>query len=168
MTPSPKGWTLDTYAAHSDAMRACEEKFQAERDRRYTEVKAAKEQAEHVALVLARQIQTYKDEQANELREQINRERGLYASHVDLTALAEKFTVMHQPMLEFMASQRGRVGGAGDNRTIIAWVVALLVSLIAIGSFVFDQRAPATAQPQIIYVPAPPGTLMPSPQQQPK
>ena len=56
----------------------------AERDQRYAEVKAAEEKALKVketadlkALDLASQIQTYKDEKANELREQISSERGL-------------------------------------------------------------------------------------------
>ena len=64
-----------------------ERRWLQERDRRYTEVKLAeekalrvKEEADREALELARQIQTYKDQQANELREQINRERNLYAS----------------------------------------------------------------------------------------
>src|SRR6186997_467936 len=45
------------------------------------------------ALRLAREIQTYKDEKANELREQINRERILYATKDDLKAAVEKFEV---------------------------------------------------------------------------
>ena len=30
-------WTIETYAAHNEAMRLVEEKFQNERDKRYTE-----------------------------------------------------------------------------------------------------------------------------------
>ena len=58
-----------------------------ERDRRYTEVRAATDKALQVAsekdalaLGLAREIQTYKDEKANELRSQIEGERGNYAT----------------------------------------------------------------------------------------
>lgn len=186
MTPKPTGWTLDTYAAHNEALRASEEKFQAERDRRYAEVKAAegqalnvKEKADRDALGLARQIQTYKDEKANELREQINRERGFYASKDDLAALADKFTAMHEPVVAFMARGAGSSAGASDTWKMISLGLSILLSLIALGTFVFvtqrartpdpvttaileelkNLRAPA---PQIIYTPAPPGTQLPS------
>jgi hypothetical protein len=63
----------------------------AERDQRYAEVKAAEEKALKVketadlkALDLASQIQTYKDEKANELREQISQERSLYVTRDQL------------------------------------------------------------------------------------
>ncbi len=60
-------------------------------DRRYAEVNVErekalkiKEEADKAALGLAREIQTYKDEKANQLREQINSERGVYATKEDL------------------------------------------------------------------------------------
>lgn len=56
-------------------------------DQRAIEIK---ETADAKALDLARQIQIYKDEKANELRAQIESERGNYATRVDLSALAEK------------------------------------------------------------------------------
>lgn len=38
-------WTLESYIIHSEALRASDEKFQTERDRRYTEVGIEKEKA---------------------------------------------------------------------------------------------------------------------------
>jgi hypothetical protein len=80
-------WTVETLRVYHEALRAAEEKFQVERDRRYKEVKEEqekalkiKETADLAALGLAREIQTYKDEKANELREQINKERNLYVT----------------------------------------------------------------------------------------
>jgi hypothetical protein len=62
-------------------------------DRRYAEVALEREKAlrikddaDKTALSLAREIQTYKDEKANELREQINSERGIYATKSELQA----------------------------------------------------------------------------------
>src|ERR1700684_1324704 len=87
------GWTLDTYAVHNEALRMADERFMAERDRRYLEVNIEKEKALKIketadlaALSLAREIQSYKDEKANQLREQIGGERGLYATKTDLAA----------------------------------------------------------------------------------
>jgi hypothetical protein len=91
------GWTVETWAAHTEALREGDLRFDEERDRRYTEVSIEKEKALKIketadlaALGLAREIQTYKDEKANELREQINSERGLYATKDDLQAAVEK------------------------------------------------------------------------------
>lgn len=147
MTDTVKGWTVDTYAAHNEALRAAESQFQNERDRRYAEVKAAeekallvKQRADDQALSLAREIQTYKDEKANELREQISSERGNYATKADLISLGEKFDALHKPVVEFMASASGRGIGLNDGRTLIGWIIALVVGLIAIGTFVFRNK----------------------------
>jgi hypothetical protein len=102
--PGRNGWTFDTLKIltderqhHSTELHRAEERFQAERDLRYKEVNVErekalkiKEEADKVALDLARQIQTYKDEKANELREQISSERGSYATKDDLRAAVEK------------------------------------------------------------------------------
>jgi hypothetical protein len=72
-------------------------------DRRYAEVGLAraealkiKEAGDAKALELARQIQDYKDTKANELREQISRERGAYVSQ-------DQF----KPIADYVASQQG-------------------------------------------------------------
>jgi vacuolar-type H+-ATPase subunit H len=129
-------WTIDTYAIHNEALRAAEEKFQQERDRRYAEVKSAeekalrvKEQADRDALGLAREIQTYKDEKANELREQISRERGNYASQADLRAAVEKIEATMGPVLTFVSSQQGSGKGIRD---LMGWIVAAAMLVIAL------------------------------------
>lgn len=90
------GWTLETYKEYVDALRAADERFYKERDRRYSEVSVEKEKALKIketadlaALGLSRDSQTYKDEKANELREQISSERGIYATKEQMdTAIA--------------------------------------------------------------------------------
>src|SRR5580765_2268989 len=155
----PVGWTLETYAAYSEALRVAEEKFQQERDRRYAEVKSAeekalrvKEQADRDALGLAREIQTYKDEKANELREQINRERGLYATKSDISALNDKFEAAHKPVVEFMSSAQGRGLGVTSSWTVVIGAVALIVGLLTVGTFVFAGKS---STPTSISVPPP-------------
>src|SRR6187399_2548243 len=105
-------------AEHLAALRAADEKFHAERDRRLTEVATErekalkiKETADLAALGLAREIQTYKDEKANQLREQINSERGHYATKADLSASMEKIEATIGPVLTYVSRAQGQ--GAG-------------------------------------------------------
>ncbi len=161
--PQNNGWTIQTYAAHNEALRLAEEKFQAERNLRYAEVKAEqekalqiKEKADEAALNLARDIQVYKDEKANELREQINSERGLYATKGDLQAVSEKIEATIKPLSEYVSTNRGKGEGISLSWAVLLGTVALIAALFAM----FTRQ---TAQPpQILYsVPAPPGTMLP-------
>ena len=121
-----------------------EEKFQTERDRRYAEValereKALKikEEADKAALGLAREIQQYKDEKANELRSQIERERGSYTTQGDLRGAVDKIEATIKPLAEYVTAQQGgpraitsamliaSVGAVATILTIIAIIVAL-------------------------------------------
>jgi hypothetical protein len=111
---------------HIEALRAQDLRFEQERDRRYSEVKEEqekaikiKETADLAALELAREIQTYKDEKANELREQISSERGLYATKDDLAGAIEKV-------------QAERRTGGLDSRALVYGVLFLLLTLGAI------------------------------------
>jgi hypothetical protein len=111
------------------------DRFFEERDRRYTEVgiereKALKikETADLAALGLAREIQTYKDEKANELREQINSERGLYATKDDLTAVSEKLEATIKPLAEYVSGDRGRNSGIGLSANIVVTIVTILIA----------------------------------------
>jgi len=135
------GWTIDTWVAHTVALRAADDQFNAERDRRYTEVKNAeekalkiKEQADRDALSLAREIQSYKDEKANELREQISSERGEYASKGDLVAAVEKIEAQLKPINEYIASDRGRGSGVLASWQVMIAVVGLFFTLLGIAS----------------------------------
>jgi beta-phosphoglucomutase-like phosphatase (HAD superfamily) len=126
------GWTLDTLAYHEQAMREAA-------DRRYAEVAAErekalaiKERADRDALGLAREIQTYKDEKANELREQINSERGLYATKDDVAAATAKLEETIKPLAAFVAGQYGRSAGIGMFATVIAATITVLSSSAAV------------------------------------
>jgi hypothetical protein len=100
------------------------QEFSAERDQRYAEVKAAEEKALKVketadlkALNLASQIQTYKDEKANELREQISNERSIYVTRNELAGAVRELQASIKPLTEYAVSQQGRTSGAADIRT---------------------------------------------------
>jgi hypothetical protein len=133
------GWTV-TLKEHLSALRIADGKFDTERDRRYSEVAAErekalkiKETADLAALELAREIQTYKDEKANELREQINSERGLYATKGDLKAAAEKVETAIAPLGVYVASQQGRSGGLNQGWVYLLGIVTLIATIISIG-----------------------------------
>ncbi len=92
--------------------------FSAERDRRYTEVSEQrdkalkiKETADETALGLDRELRAYKDEKANNLREQIGGERNLYATKTELSASVEKIEATVKPLADWVATQAGRSGG---------------------------------------------------------
>lgn len=128
------GWSIETYAAHNEALRRAQERFENERDRRYTEIAierekalSIKETADLAALGLAREIQTYKDEKANDLRSQIERERGTYATQSDLTAAVEKLEETLKPILGFISAQQGRSAGGQENRSLLFSVLGLVV-----------------------------------------
>lgn len=164
------GWTIDTLAQHVKELRLADERLEAERDRRYSEVATErekalriKEQADRDALGLARQIQEYKDEKANELRAQIEGERGDYlnrleynSAHVSLQnevkATAEKIEESIKPLAAYVAAQSGPRAITGT--TIGAVVVAVVLVL---GLYVTVTRS----KPTTVIVPTP-ATTTPS------
>ena len=140
--PSGNGWTLETLQLHWTAMdklnKEWAEKFELERDRRYQEIQIEREKALKIkeaadkdALGLAREIQTYKDEKANELREQINSERGLYATKDDLNAVSRELQAAITPLNTYVAGQAGEIKKSDSSRTNIVSVAAVVYSLIA-------------------------------------
>jgi hypothetical protein len=117
----------------------------AERDRRYAEVNIErekalkiKEEADKTALGLAREIQVYKDEKANELRSQIERERGSYATKEDLAASAAKLEAVIKPITDYMLGQQGR--STGISTTTAAIASALGVALILVNLYIALKR----------------------------
>jgi hypothetical protein len=107
-----------------------------ERDRRYAEVNVEKEKALKIketadlaALQLAREIQTYKDEKANELREQINSERGLYATKADVANAVRELSATIKPLSEYVSSQTGRSGGIG---AVYGWIITAVTMAVGI------------------------------------
>jgi hypothetical protein len=150
---SSGGWTVSSYAAHNEALRTAEEKFQEERDRRYAEVNTEKEKALKIketadlaALQLAREIQTYKDEKANELRSQIESERGTYVTQGDLKAVVEKLDVTIKPLVDYVSAQSGPRALTG---TSIAAFVASIVLLLGFFFTVYNNSKTHNTNPII-------------------
>jgi outer membrane murein-binding lipoprotein Lpp len=141
------GWTLDTLQEHWQVVNGLQREFLEERDRRYSEVKAAeekalavKQRADEQALGLAREIQIYKDEKANELREQISSERGSYATKEDLAASVRELTATISPLTSYVSGDVRSEKAVKDHTALIVSMVGLGVSLLigaaAVGSLV--------------------------------
>lgn len=115
-------------AEHLAALRAADKELADERDRRYAEVAAAnamalkiKEQADSIALDLAREIQKYKDEKANQLREQIGAERNLYVTKEEL-----------QPIKDRISSRGGEFRGIDTAWKVAIGIIGILSGLLAL------------------------------------
>ena len=141
LAPTGKGWTVETYAVHNEALRAAEYRFQEERDRRYAEVATErekalkiKETADLAALGLAREIQTYKDEKANELREQISSERHLYATKGDVAALEAKLEEIIRPLSTYVTGQQGRSSQQTEGRAQTQWTVQQVLTVLGLAA----------------------------------
>jgi hypothetical protein len=115
-----------------------------ERDRRYAEVNVEKEKALKIketadlaALQLAREIQTYKDEKANELRSQIERERGSYATKDDLSNAIRELNAVIKPLADYVSRQTGGQETRGELRLGVGAVIGALGVLVSIVVAIF-------------------------------
>jgi hypothetical protein len=142
------GWTVETLKQHFDALRAADERFYNERDRRYTEVSVEREkalkikdEADKAALGLAREIQTYKDEKANELREQIGSERGLYGTKEDVVALGRELRAEFKGSIDQLRAEIGNraiTATAANRWTVERWMAAAAI-VLSVGLFLLRE-----------------------------
>lgn len=141
-------WTIETYAIHNEAMRVADEKFQAERDKRYAEgnelramALKIKETADAKALELDKESQTYKEARNDAMREQSLKSTGIYATRDDLsavfakseknlTAVFEEMKIALKPMIDHIAADKG-------STTSINRIYASILVLAAVIGAVF-------------------------------
>ena len=148
--PLSSGWTLDTLQAHmsglidanerlNERLDAERDRFNTERDRRYSEVNIErekalkiKEEADKAALGLAREIQTYKDEKAN--REQISGERGTYVTKDELASSMREMQVAMAPLFAFVNRQGGAASGTDQvlSRAIMFITASAAMAALAV------------------------------------
>jgi len=101
-------------------------------DQRALEIKQI---ADEKALGLASEIQKYKDEKANELRKQIESERGLYPTKSELASAIEKLEATIKPFAIYVSSQQGQVTGLGMGWKVLMGFLGLITTLLAIYAF---------------------------------
>jgi hypothetical protein len=132
-------WTMSAYIAHNEAMRRMEEKFQSERDRRYSEVDIEKQKALRIketadlaALSLARESQQYKDQQADMMRDKSLAASGIYATTADLTNVVEKMEKALKPLVEFVNAQQGADKGSALTKSGLISIITTTGTILTI------------------------------------
>ena len=128
-----------SYLDHILALRNADIAFASERDRRYAEVNIEREKAVKIkevadgkAMQLAKENQNYKDEKANQLREQIESERGIYATKEELESLSNKFNALVRPIEVWVEKQQGRTKGISDGAKILVGSIAAISTALGI------------------------------------
>ena len=151
------GWTIGTYAAYNEVIRAGEKELAEERDRRYAEVNVEKEKALKIketadrdALDLARERQREKDAQSDALRDKTLSQSGIYATNASLTeAITElkksQEDAIHelvgklQPFIDLVTQQQG----ASKNSELTWGRVFGALGALAAAYYVLKTGAPA-------------------------
>lgn len=138
----PDGWTIATLKEHWDALDASNKRFEDERDRRYTEVNIEKEKALKIketadlaALSLARESQTYKEQQNDSLRDKNLAESGVYAKTSDVAQMIGDLTKKLDPFLAYVTAQQG---GAQQGNSIWTKSTTLIVALVAVAALAYN------------------------------
>jgi vacuolar-type H+-ATPase subunit H len=137
------GWTVDTLKALSDEREQHHRELRQSEDRRYAEVNVEKEkalkikeEADKVALTLAKQIQDYKDEKANNLRDQILSTEAKYATKADLETAEQKFNLALRPVLDYVQNQQGGAAVISQARGQSNFVLSQWISVIGVAVLV--------------------------------
>lgn len=152
-------WNIETYKFHNEAMRDVENKFQDERDRRYTEVNIEKEKALKIketadlaALSLARESQTYKEQQNDALRDKNLSESGIYATNVsvsqaisgvnvNISNLENKLDSALQPLINFVAGQKGSAQGSHSTKFGMYAAIGATATIVGLLSVLLNALA---------------------------
>ena len=144
--PSNNGWTIESYIAYNEAMRAADEKLRVETDRRYAEVNVEKEKALKIketadlaALELARESQKYKEERNDAMREQSIGDRGAYATHADVAMVVDRMERALKPLVEFVNSQQGADRGISETTNKLNDNIGLIIALVGVAFLVINK-----------------------------
>ncbi len=137
--PEITGWTLATLKEHQDALNLANLRFEDERDRRYTEVNIEKEKALKIketadlaALSLARESQTYKEQQNDALRDKNLAQSGIYATTADVAHAFDELKIQLKPVFDFVISQQGQVQHGNSIWTRGGTLVAVIAGIVAV------------------------------------
>lgn len=135
------GWTIETLKAHMDEVESLNQRFADERDRRYTEVNIEKEKALKIketadlaALSLARESQTYKEQQNDALRDKNLAQSGIYATTESVAHAFDELKTTLKPFLDYVTAQQGQTSGTS---TLFSRSGIIFASLAAIGAVMY-------------------------------
>lgn len=136
---APSGWTIATLKEYTDLQIAAEMRFAEERDRRYTEVNIEKEKALKIketadlaALSLARESQTYKEQQNDALRDKNLQDSGVYAKTSDVAQMFNDLTKKLDPFLTYVTAQQGGAQQGNTSWTKNSTVITIGIAIAAV------------------------------------
>lgn len=131
----PDGWTVTTLKMYYDALLAAN-------DRRLSEVKVENEKAliikntaDKDALSLARESQTYKEQQNDALRDKNLQDSGVYAKNSDVAQMIGDLKKSLDPFLDYVTAQQG---GAQNGNSIWTKSTTLIASVVAIAALAYN------------------------------
>lgn len=147
ITSNTDGWTIATLKLHTDAIDQWRDRFDAERDRRYTEVNIEKEKALKIketadlaALSLARESQTYKEQQNDALRDKNLAQSGIYATNESVAHAFDELNKQLKPVFDFVVSMQGQTvkgdsiwSRSGTLVAVIAGIIGVIYTLKQFG-----------------------------------
>jgi hypothetical protein len=131
----PDGWTVTTLKLYYDALLAAN-------DRRLSEVKVENEKAliikntaDEAALRLARESQTYKEQQNDALRDKNLQDSGVYAKNSDVAQMIGDLKKSLDPFLDYVTAQQG-----GQQQGNSTWTkgLGLIAAVIAAAALVYN------------------------------
>jgi len=145
-------WTVATLHEYDEAIRKVENEFQTERDRRYTEVAIEREKALRIketadlaALSLARESQTYKEQQNDALRDKNLSESGIYATNASVAQaignLENKLDSALQPLINFVANQKGAAQGSHSTKFGMYAAIGATATIVGLLSVLLNALA---------------------------
>lgn len=137
---SDEHWTVPELKG---LLREADRLLAEERDRRYTELRVAdqralqiKEEADRIALELARENQSLRDEKANGLLAQMKEERAHFPTRQEVIALLDKFDTRLTPVEDFILGQRSATQTRSRAQDRLApwmiWAAGALVALVVL------------------------------------
>ena len=138
-TGKSKAWTKKSMVIHFGALRKADQEMALERDRRYTEgaglraeALKIKETADLAALTLARESQTYKEQQADAMRDKTLGESGLYATNSSVTHAIAELKGWLQPFVDYVAADKGKTKGSEVTWNKIYATIAAIAGVAAV------------------------------------
>lgn len=121
-------WTIETLKQHFDALREADQRALEIKEQGDKEARRIKDESDKTALGLSAETQKYKDEKANELREQINRERNLYVT-------VDKLESVVKPLVDYVSTQQGKGQGLNAGWVYLLGLGSLIGMILGVISF---------------------------------
>ncbi len=145
-----------------------------ERDTLYTDRDLSRQKAIEAAFAASEKATSKSDQNAEKWRENANEWRSAmqdreirFASRVEVDNELKNLRTELASVKEQQDTGKGKGEGLSTSWGIVLGSAAILATLMAVGQFARPTPTPVAPTPQVIYVPAPAGALLPTTPPQP-